>query len=201
VSPGDVSDLYRQLDDARAALPALPPEDRKHIAAAIDKTEAAIRHLADVASRGQNRQAIDDFLRAVVAIALANSPAGIVADDVVAAALVGLAWIATRLVTEAPAPPAELARAWEAVRTGLNDVAVATRDAVRAHATTTIPPWDDCTAHLSACLGTRLGKRHSGGKSKHSICRDCFDICHGPLSSGWPLRTGDGKDCQWWNHL
>lgn len=192
VSPADVSALYRQLNEARAALPSLAPKDQAPIGAAIDKTEAAIRHLVDVAARGQDRRASDDFLRAVVGVAMASP--GIVADDVIVLPIAVLALLATRVLTEAPAPPAELSAAWDVVRARLNELSMAvTRARARAKR---LPPRSNCQAHLDKCLASPL-QSVWGGKYGRSVCLDCMDLCRG--QGAWPARTGDGKECQWWN--
>lgn len=61
-----------------------------------------------------------------------------------------------------------------------------------------MPERTDCTANVSRCLATPLGKRGSGRSPKHSICADCLEICQG--QGEWPAWSHDGKDCQWWNH-
>lgn len=78
---------------------------------------------------------------------------------------------------------------------------VATGEAsVPATVTTDVPAdRSDCRAHLTQCLdiSTSRSRRGSGSNPGQSICVDCFDLCSN--LGGWPDKTGDGKDCHWWD--
>jgi hypothetical protein len=69
-----------------------------------------------------------------------------------------------------------------------------------ATATARVPgDRSDCRAHLMKCMETSAsrGRPGSGSNPKQSICTDCFYLCNGQRS--WPDKTGDGKDCHWWD--
>jgi hypothetical protein len=149
----------------------------------------------DEAARGQDRKAVDDFLRAVVGVAVGSTAAGIAVDDVIVLPIAALALLASRMLTDAPAPPAELAQAWEAVRAGLNDVAMAVSTA-RAK-TKKRPPMDDCLANNRLCYDSRLSAIR-GNHPGESVCEDCFARCkHDKV---WPSVTWNGKPCEWWSY-
>lgn len=117
-----------------------------------------------------------------------NDATGIgVANDVLLAFL-AVGFLATHLATEAPAPPGELADAWNDVVASLAAVGTEAR---ALSMSLPMPPMNDCTAHLGECLSTPLGRKHSGGKWNRSICSDCLERCRG--DGWWPDVTIGGK--------
>lgn len=71
---------------------------------------------------------------------------------------------------------------------------------IPATVTTHVPDdRSDCRAHLIKCMeaSPSRGKPGSGSNPGQSICVDCFFQCNN--SGVWPDKTGDGKDCHWWD--
>lgn len=58
---------------------------------------------------------------------------------------------------------------------------------------------NDCRAHITKCLETSSsrGRPGSGSHPGQSVCGACFELCTG--LGRWPDKTGDGKDCHWWD--
>jgi hypothetical protein len=63
-----------------------------------------------------------------------------------------------------------------------------------------LPSLSDCNEHLTLCLSTDLGAYGSGGNQGSSICKDCFNLCHG--QGTWPdsvkYVTQSDSTCKWW---
>lgn len=69
-----------------------------------------------------------------------------------------------------------------------------------APVTTDLPAdRSDCRAHLVKCMNTSPSRtrRGSGSHPGQSICSACFDLCAG--QGYWPDKSGDDKDCRWWD--
>ena len=67
-------------------------------------------------------------------------------------------------------------------------------------ATTKVPDdRSDCHAHLIKCMETSpsRGRPGSGSHPGQSTCVDCFHQCN--TQGGWPDKSPQGKDCQWWD--
>lgn len=192
-----VEAVHQRLKAAHDALDQLPTEEQGELRAALTRAERAIERFERLARQGRSRQQTEEFLKRVAALALVDdATVGGIADDALLPLLI-LGVIATRLAMEAPAPPQALADAWRDVLDTLQAVGtVAEAAAIEAARRYPHPDFRDCTAHLNGCLGTKLGRPHSGGTWGHSICKDCFDQCTG--QGKWPRQTGDGKNCRWW---
>lgn len=165
---------------------------------ALARAEVALALYEHLASQGAVRQRRIGQIYTAGGFVVANDATGVgAADDWLIPFLV-LGLIANHLTTEAPAPPADLTQAWAEVIAGLDAVGK-TAEAIRtaSQRVSPMPPMDDCTAHMSRCLGTPLGEKNSGGKWGRSICSDCLEVCRG--SGFWPRTTRYGSDCQWWH--
>lgn len=59
------------------------------------------------------------------------------------------------------------------------------------------PPRDDCVAHQTACMQSRLSKER-GSVYGSNRCRACKEKCE--AVGIWPWFTHDGKRCDWWSY-
>lgn len=197
--PGeDEIDMLRaRLEAARAALPGAPAHRREELRRALERAEAALARYERLAAQGKRREHAQGVIYLAGATLVVNDAtlAG-VADDALLPFLL-LGYVAVTLATPRPASSNVLAQAWsDATRAAADVGRIASAEAALMMAE--IPPRNDCDAHFSLCLGTRLGKRNSGGTWGQSICYDCLNMCKG--GSSWPDSTGHGKDCRWWNY-
>lgn len=196
----DLAEIRGRIQAAEAAISELSPQDRTSMRQAITRAKSALERYERLASQGATRQRRAGQIYVAGAVVVADDVSGLGAADDVLLPFLALGLIATHLVTEAPAPPADLAQAWGDVIASLDAIGK-TAEAIRTagQRVSPIPPMDHCIAHLGMCLETPLGRPHSGGRWGHSICVDCNEICR-RSPTGWPASTGDGKDCRWWLH-
>lgn len=194
----DLAEIRGRIQAAEAAVSDLPPQDRAPMRQAISRAKSTLQDYERLAAKGATRQRRVGQIYVAGAVIVADDVSGLGAADDVLLPFLALGLLATHLITEAPAPPADLAQAWGDVIAGLDAVGKAAEGIRAGQRVSPMPPMDNCTAHLQECLGTSLGDTHSGGTWGRSICRDCFDVCRG--ARHWPSATGHGKDCQWWNY-
>lgn len=191
-SDDDVELLRWHVERARRALPGLPALEREDMAQRIRRAEDALDRLDRALGTGSWCTKGKGYLFVAGAAVVADDATGVGAVDDIALPFLAVAALALHLMTEAPAPPAELQIAWGGV--------VGALDAIgrRAETLKSSPPipLTNCVEHVGACLETPLGAKNSGGSWGSSICHDCLRLCE---SRGtWPFATGAGKDCSWW---
>ena len=190
--------IEHYLRIAEETLPNVPADIKPALEAAVTRARAALKRYATVARRGNNRRSVEGTLYVTgVALTLDDASGAGILDNVLLP-FVALGFVATRLTMDAPAGSQEITQAWNEVVDAFADTGQVAGSEV-LQAVGRIPPMDKCTEHYALCLMTPLGRRNSGGLWKHSICKDCFNMCR-PVKQ-WPPTTGDGKSCHWWTYV
>jgi hypothetical protein len=192
----DVQWLRARTARARSAVWSLPKSKQGRVLALIERADRAINRFEYLARKGGCRRKGQGFFYVAGAAVVADDTTGIGAADDVLLPLFALGLVATKLTTEAPAPPAELEQSWIAVISSLEAVGKAAESVRASRRVSPMPPDDDCVAHVRECMASPLSKKR-GGKHGRSVCVDCVEICR--RQGSWPGKTWDGKDCRWWN--
>lgn len=193
-SDDDVELLRWYIQRARRALPSLPPMQRDLLAAHVTRAEQALETLFEALGERSWCTKGKGYLYIAGAAVVADDATGVGAADDVLLPFIAFGAIALHMMTEAPAPPAELAMAWGGVVGTLDSLA---REAERLKTSPVLPPMNDCQVHFAECLSSRLQSRR-GSTHGSSACIDCNDFCRN--QGRWYDFTESGQDCRWWNY-
>ena len=190
--------IEHYLRIAEETLPHVPADSKPALEAAVTRARAALKRYETVARQGKNRRSVEGTLYVTGVALTMDDASGAGMLDNVLLPFVALGFVATRLMMDAPAGSKEITQAWNEVVDAFADAGQVAGSEV-LQAVDRIPPMGNCTEHFALCLMTPLGRRNSGGRWGHSICKDCLDKCDG--NQQWPLATGDGKSCRWWTYV
>ena len=118
-SPDELNAVKTRLTQARLVLtsPDLPVEEDAHrsLVERLDKAEAALQRYSKLSAQGETRARLEAPLALAGVALLADDATGIGAADDPLLPFIGLGLLATRLLTEAPAPATERDESWRTV--------------------------------------------------------------------------------------
>lgn len=185
----DIQELRGRVQAARDALRHVPAERRPKLEAAVAQAEASLGRFESLSRKGARRKKATGFLYMAGAATIANDPSGVGLADNVLVPFIILGIIATHLATDAPAPPRELAQAWDDVIRSLEAVGAAAAATSAIHV-----DRSDCIENYVQCQESELARVKSGGRSQ---CQACLDIRK--QDGWWPDSvSGDSMECRWW---
>ena len=175
--------IRQQLAQATAGLAhknvALSPEERLLLQAAIARAEAALASYEELSSQGATRTSMMSGFGAAAAGVLCDDATGVGVADDPALIFIGLAALATLLVTQ-PKPSAEaLGQAWQEVVRGVQEVALAGERLLtrKINGAKLVGNTRPLAVHLARILGLATV---------------------GGMPSGEPPKKDDQTDRHWW---
>ena len=182
---GDVKESKRRLAQIQAMIddPASPllPDDRAQLRVRIAETRGQIRHYEDLATEGSTRASALGGMGVFAGGVVADDATGIgVADDILLP-FIGLAMLATIAATRPTPSRPDLARAWAAATTSLEEVAASGIGIVLA-------VQGDRLAGNTRQLAVHLARILALGSV-------------GGAPSGEPPKPNDNNDKHWWSEI